>query len=99
MRHYFEGCLAEIFLAVGSHQHRGRNPDGRNCDLSSQRKLKAPTWALCLLRREGLTPGMPLDLAVRHREECSSISCSLNKDLKNYVYFLLTYEDLCLQKV
>ena len=45
-----------------------------------------PPWAQHLQRREGPTPGVPLDLARRHCEESSSVSCNLNKVLKNYWY-------------
>lgn len=51
-----------------------------------------PKWCLSLQYKEGLTPGVALDLAVRH------YFLQLKQRTQQYSYLLLTFEDLCLQK-
>lgn len=78
----FEGCLANIFLAVLDHtntmvetQIGGQE---EKLILPSHRKLNDPKWS----------PAVPLDLMIRHCEETSSISYNLNKVLKTmYTYY------------
>lgn len=87
----------DLFCSVGSHQHCGGNPDGRNRDLPCWRKLNRPYTSPAPPAEGSLTPGVPMDLAVRHYEGSSSVSCNLNKVLKTCLYLLFAFEDICLQ--